>query len=415
MKTDKGTVAMKYRISSSRHCLVMVMLSLAAASSNVYAESDYQALQNEVQALRQELSELRALVKQQSASQEDVKSLRQEVKATSRAQSEATNADSVAHIAGYAAVGLTDRSQSGGSAFSVASFNPIFHFLYKDIALAEAELEIAAAPDGTTETKLEYASIDIFLNDNTTLVAGKILSPLGYFRQNLHPAWVNKFPSITPGFGEGQAAPSSEVGLGVRGGYPLGEGKKLKYALYVGNGPELEVDGSEIHGIESDGYTRDVDHRKVVGGRIGLVPLPRLELGISAADGGVGLEGEPDRSYRVLGTDVGYQWKQLDLRAEYISQRVGDLATSVAPDGGTWKAWYGQASYKFLPTKWEGVLRYGKYISPHADQRQEQWAVGVNYLWGPSVMAKLGYEFNQGLAGENTDANRWLLQFAYGF
>jgi hypothetical protein len=393
----------------------MAALGVTVISCNAYAEGDYQALQNEVQALRQELSELRALVKQQSAAQEEVKSLRQEVKATSRAQSEAANTDTVSHIAGYAAVGLTDRSQSGGSAFNVASFNPIFHVLYRDIALAEAELEIATAPDGTTETKLEYASIDLFLNDSTTLVAGKFLSPLGYFRQNLHPAWINKFPSIAPGFGEGQAAPASEVGLGVRGGYPFGEGKKLKYVLYVGNGPELEVEDGEIHGVESDGFTRDVDRRKVIGGRIGLVPLPRLEMGLSAAGGGVGLEGESDRGYRVLGADVGYQWKQLDLRAEYISQRVGDLATSVAPQGGTWKAWYGQGSYKLLPTKWEGVLRYGKFESPHADQRQEQWAMGVNYLWGPNVMAKLGYEFNQGLAGEDTDANRWLMQFAYGF
>ena len=53
------------------------------------------------------------------------------------------NADTVAHIAGYAAVGLTDRSQNGSSALNAASFNPIFHVLYKDIALAEAELEIA--------------------------------------------------------------------------------------------------------------------------------------------------------------------------------------------------------------------------------------------------------------------------------
>ena len=166
---------MKYRINRSRHFSAMVMLGLAAASSNAYAEGDYQALQNEVQALRQELSELRALVKQQSAAQDEVKNLRQEVKATSHAQSEAANADSVAHIAGYAAIGLTDRSQSGGSAFSVASFNPIFHFLYKDIAMAEAELEIAAAPDGTTETKLEYVSIDIFLNDNTTLVVDALI------------------------------------------------------------------------------------------------------------------------------------------------------------------------------------------------------------------------------------------------
>ena len=405
---------MRYRMNRVRP-LAVAMLGAAAFSSSAYAEGDYQALQNEVQMLRQELAELRALVKQQSAAQEEVKSLRQEVKTTSRAQAEAANADTVAHIAGYAAVGLTDRSQNGSSAFNAASFNPIFHVLYKDIALAEAELEISAAPDGTTETKLEYASIDLFLNDNTTLVAGKFLSPLGYFRQNLHPAWINKFPSIAPGFGEGQAAPSSEVGLGVRGGYPFGEGKKLKYALFVGNGPELEVEDGEIHGVESDGYTRDVDRRKVVGGRIGFIPMPRLELGVSAAGGGIGLSAEPDRSYRVLGTDVGYQWKRLDLRAEYISQRVGDLAASAAPQGGTWKAWYGQASYKLLPTKWEGVVRYGKYISPRTDQRQEQWALGVNYLWGPNVMAKLGYEFNQGLAGEDTDANRWLLQFAYGF
>lgn len=409
---------MRYVMNKLRY-LAPALLGMAAASSHAYAEEgDYQTLQNEVQALRQELIEMRAILKQQnasSASQEEVKSLRKEVEATSREQSSAANADTVAHIAGYAAVGLTDRSSNGSSAFNSASFNPIFHVLYRDIALAEAELEIKAAPGGTTETKLEYASIDVFLNDYTTLVAGKFLSPLGYFRQNLHPAWINKFPSISPGFGEGQAAPSSEVGLGVRGGYPFGDGKKLKYALYIGNGPELEVESGEIHRIESDGYTRDVDRRKVVGGRIGFVPLPKLELGISAAGGGVGIKGESDRSYRVLGTDASYQWKQFDLRAEYLSQRVGDLATSTAPQGGTWKAWYGQVSYKLLPTKLEGVVRYGKFMSPQADQRQEQWALGVNYLWGPNVMAKLGYEFNQGLAGKATDANRWLLQFAYGF
>ena len=307
---------MKNKTSRSRYLVGATLLGIAVASGNTYAESDYQALQSEVQALRQELSDLRALVKQQSAAQEDVKNLRQEVKATSRAQSEAVNTDTVAHIAGYVAVGFTDRSESGSSAFSQVSFNPIFHVLYRDIALVGAEFEVATAPDGSTETKLEYGAIDLFLNDYTTLVAGKFLSPLGYFRQNLHPAWINKFPSIAPGFGEGQAAPSGDVGLGVRGGYPVGEGKKLKYAFYVGNGPELEVEDGEIHAIESDGYTRDIDRRKVMGGRIGFVPMPKLELGISAAGGGVGITGESDRSYRVVGTDVGYQWKQLDLRAD---------------------------------------------------------------------------------------------------
>lgn len=93
---------MKYHISRSRYLIGAALFGMAAVSGNAYAnaESDYQALQSEVQALRQELSDLRALVKQQSAAQEDVKSLRQEVKATSSAQSEAVNADTVAHILG---------------------------------------------------------------------------------------------------------------------------------------------------------------------------------------------------------------------------------------------------------------------------------------------------------------------------
>ncbi len=396
------------------HYLVLAISGIFVAFSNAYAE-DNPTLQDEVQALKKEVAELRAIVKQQSAAQEEVQSLRKEVKATSRAQSEWNNAESTAHLAGYSAVGYTDRKQPGGSAFNTVSFNPIFHFLYRDIALIEAELEVAAAADGTTETKLEYGSIDIFLNDYATLVAGKFLSPLGNFRQNLHPAWINKFPSVPTGFGEDQAALASEIGFGVRGGYLFGGDKKIKYALYVGNGPELEVDAGEIRGIKSDGFARDVDRRKVVGGRIGLVPLPKLEFGFSAAGGGVGLAAESDRSYRVLGTDVAYQWKHLDLRGEYISQKVGDLASSAASRGGSWKAWYGQAAYKFLPSKWEGVLRYGKYQTPHADQSQRQWALGVNYLWGPQVLVKLGYEFNQGLTGTQTDANRWLLQLAYGF
>lgn len=389
-----------------------VLLGILVASVPAFAATDNPSLQEEVQALRKEVAELRALVKQQSAAQAE---MQQEVKATSRAQSEWTNAESSFHVAGYAAAGYTDRNQAGGSGFNVASFNPIFHFQYRDIALAEAELEVALKPDGETETKLEYGSIDIFLNDYMALVAGKFLSPLGQFRQNLHPAWINKFPSIPPGFGEDQAAPAGEVGLGLRGAYGLSEERKVKYALHVGNGPELEVNAGEIEGIKSDGFARDVDRSKVVGGRLGFVPLPRLEMGLSAAGGGVGISGESERSYRALGADISYQGKQLDLRAEYIGQRVGDLASSSAPVGGIWKAWYGQAAYRLPGTKWEGVMRYGKYDSPHASQRQKQWGLGLNYLWGPNVMAKLGYELNRGLAGEATDANRWLLQFAYGF
>ena len=56
-------MAIKYQISRSRCLIGATLLGMAAVSGNAFAESDYQALQDEVQAFRQELSDLRVLVK----------------------------------------------------------------------------------------------------------------------------------------------------------------------------------------------------------------------------------------------------------------------------------------------------------------------------------------------------------------
>ena len=74
-----------------------------------------------------------------------------------------------------------------------------------------------------------------------------------------------------------------------------------------------------------------------------------------------------------------------------------------------------QAAYQFAPAKWEGVLRYTDFDSPHASQQEEQIALGLNYLIAPSALVKLAYEFNDGLSGTPNDADRWLVQFAYGY
>jgi hypothetical protein len=97
-------------------------------------------------------------------------------------------------------------------------------------------------------------------------------------------------------------------------------------------------------------------------------------------------------------------------------QDVADASTSVAPEGGKWESWYVQSAYKIgASANWEGVLRYTDFNSPHADESQEQWALGVNYLVTPNALIKVGYELNDGLGGEVTDADRWLIQVAYGY
>ena len=382
-------------------------------------------LEEQVSALTDQLGELSAEL-DEAKNGEGLDGLRKDVEANkvaiqaTQSATTFTDATSVTHLSGYASADYVN-VEDGPSAF-IANFNPMFHFLYDDKILWEAELEVVVEENGDTEVGIEYTTVDWFLNDNLTLIAGKFLSPIGNFRQNLHPSWINKLPSAPPGFGHDGAAPISEVGVQLRGVAPMGN-SRLNYAFFLGNGPKIEGEDGEIHAIEAEGFASDPDDEKVFGGRVAFLPIPSLELAVSGATGdaavveddGIDVEGDPKRGYQVLGFDASYQWNNLDLRGEYVKQEVDPSPLSIAPEGGVWETWYAQAAYKFADGKWEGVARYTDFQSPHADDTQEQLALGINYLITPSAFLKFGYESNKGESGEITDADRWILQIAYGY
>jgi len=309
--------------------------------------------------------------------------------------------------------------------------------------MLESELEFQVAPSGETSVEMEYLTIDYFLNDYVALVAGKFLSPVGQFRQNLHPSWINKLASAPPGFGHDGAAPTSDVGLQARGGFQIGS-IFANYAAYVSNGPELVAaleDGEfELEGIAAEGFGSDADGEKVFGGRFGLLPLAGLEIGISAATGkatvtsieaegphgaageldpedpGFDLHGEQARNYDVFGLDFVWGLGNLQFRGEYIKTKVGATTGGVtASPGATWSSWYTQAAYLIPQTKIEPVIRYTNFNSPSVAKDQTQWGLGLNYLISSNVIAKVTYEFNDGVPGSMADINRWLFQLAYGF
>lgn len=278
---------------------------------------------------------------------------------------------------------------------------------------------------------LEYLTIDWFINDYMVLVGGKFLSPIGQFRQNIHPSWINKLPSAPPGFGHDGAAPLTDVGFQLRGGFPIGN-IRTNYAVYVSNGPELKAefeDGEyELDGVEAEGFGADRDGEKVVGGRLGIIPFAGFELGLSAASGKATvtsvedgdsslLSDEGARDYDVIGADFNWQYKAFNLRGEYIETEVGADTGSgtAASEGATWETWYTQGAYRFNQSKWELVARYADFDSPHNSQDQQQWAIGTNYLFTNNFIGKLSYEFNDGQAGSDADQDRFLFQMAYGF
>jgi hypothetical protein len=333
-------------------------------------------------------------------------------------------------MAGYADVGFTDSESDDGS-FNVGTFSPIFHYQYRDLVLLESELEFEVGEDGETETNLEYLTIDWFINDYMTLVGGKFLSPIGQFRQNLHPSWINKLPSAPPGFGHDGAAPLSDLGFQLRGGFPIGA-IRTNYAIYVSNGPELIAeleDGEfELDGVEAEGLGSDRDGELVVGGRLGIIPFAGFELGLSAASGKATVtsiedgdssllsDDEGARDYDVIGADFNWQYRAFNLRGEYVETEVGATNSgTAASESATWEAWYTQGSYRLNQSKWELVTRYTDFDSPHSSQDQEQWAMGINYLLTSSFIGKLSYEFNDGQTGSDADQNRVLFQMAYGF
>jgi len=241
---------------------------------------------------------------------------------------------------------------------------------------------------------------------------------VGYFRQNLHPSWINKLPNAPSGFDHDQAAPASDVGVGARGGFRLGGSPRyLNYAAYMANGPILQIDGDEIVGIETEGQTSNDDGKFVYGGRVGILPIPGLEIGLSGAIGNVAGEDESDatRDYDVYGADFAYQLNRLRLRGEFIEQKVGSDASSAVPESADWTAWYAQAAYHFQPTHWEGVLRYSDYDSPQDREDQKQFAIGINYLLSANAMAKFAYDFNDGKNGSTAGDDGFQVQFAYGF
>ncbi len=404
--------------------------------SILLADANYDALKAQVENLAAQLEEVqKALTLSQQGQAEPASARTEEIVALKKdidVAAEWRTPNSLIHLAGYTDVGYMNGDNDDGS-FTSGMFAPIFHFQYRDIVMLEAELEFELSPDGETEVTMEYVTLDYFINDYVTLVGGLFLSPLGQFRQNLHPSWINKLPSAPPGFGHDGAAPTSNVGIQLRGAFPLG-GMRSNYAVYVGNGPELNSvfeDGEfELEGIEAEGFGADHDGEKVFGGRFAILPISSLEIGVSGATGKATvtglededtgeiteIEGETARDYDVIGADFSWTRKDLSIRGEYVRSKIGEIATGLtASEGGEWTSWYSQAAWRFPLTKFEAVLRYTDFDSPHASHDQQQWAFGLNYLITNSFIAKGAYEFNDGIEGSNANSDRLMLQLAYGF
>ena len=166
------------------------------------ADAVYEVLKAQVENLASQLEAVpKALARSQQGQAEQASARTEEIVTLKKdidVAAEWRTPNSLIHLAGYTDVGYVNGDNDDGS-FNVGMFSPIFHFQYRDIVLFESEVEMTLHPDGETEIGLEYLTLDYFIKDYAALVGGLFLSPIGQFRQNLHPSWINKLPSAPPG------------------------------------------------------------------------------------------------------------------------------------------------------------------------------------------------------------------------
>ena len=346
-----------------------------------------------------------------------------------------TSGESRLLLSGYATSTFINH-ENEKSTFAV-QFNPIFHFRLTDKLHFNSELEIGLergegegghGAGTTTEIEMEFATIDYLATDWLTLTAGQFLLPFNTFGTRLHPQWINKMASAPPiyrghGGGAGIIPVLNDVGIMASGGAPLwSEDSKFNYAVYLTNGwgRALHDEEEEEEELEDEldfifGTTADINNTKAVGGRIGFLPIPNLEVGgsfqTSRANG-------PDGRYHLVGMDALYWYEGLELRGESIwlsrDTREGDF--------DKW-GYYVQAAYrlKYLPTNGEAlggqlgrlepVVRWGQVLDAGPFNRQ-QLAFGMNYWLYDSVPIKFSYELNWDTIEPD---DRLFVQVSYGF
>jgi hypothetical protein len=328
------------------------------------------------------------------------------------------------HLAGFGDATFTDRNGSVSN-FSV-TFNPIFLWELSPKLLFEGRLEIEPSGSGTN-LQLEYAQLTYLLNDYIAFGAGEFLTPSNVFVERFEAQWINKLPDRPLAVYDG-ILPERSFGLQVRGGIPLGP-LRANYAFYVSNGPNLNVfDAARAGTLEFNNFSDNNDD-KAVGGRIGFLPLPGVEVGYGFEIAKPGTQGSSFAHVRSFLQSVDLNITRnsdllkgrIDLHAQYAWSEVdhavydptgdlgfGPLAFESKRDGG-----YAQIAYRptMVPVDFlrnlELILRWdhlGRAPSGLGAPQEERWTLGLDYWLAPNTALKLAYEWANPHGEPNTNA-----------
>ena len=296
------------------------------------------------------------------------------------------------------------------------------------------ELEIGLE-DGDTHIGMEFGNINYIMNDYLRVRGGKFLLPLGFWKEKMHPEWINKLPTPPLPYADEEhpVIPPADLGIDIRGAVPIGTffGRLavpmvLAYDFWVGNGPD-EKDGNIHFGTNYN----DNNNNKAFGGRVSFRPWPYREIGISGMRGqwnnnhhGGHVSSKKNLYYNALVFEWDWRlWKYFRFLGEYMwTQRDAvinpkeDIFSRNIFERGVWA----QASldmgltHTAILENFELIARYGNVDSDIHKRKCGQWSFGIDYYINNQMIVKASYDVNHGNVASTRNNTFWL-QWAYGY
>lgn len=385
------------------------------------APTDVAALKQEIESLKKQRAQD---VEENQLANDEIMKIVKDVQAQAKADSPG---EMKLLITGDAAVGF--QAVRGQPSTFFAGVAPRFLWEINDKIYFDAALDIAVERDdggnNVTAVDLKICSLNYLLNDYLTVGMGQFVAQFAAYHRYFDPSWIDKLPDDPLVFSDGGLAPSSVLGAYISGAYPLNRDMKVNYALYLSNGGELNFnDGSVNH----DNFA-DTNNNKAVGGRVGFLPMPELEVGYSiqygevqpatftSAPPGSTTFNSPHVDALLQAIDVNYVKSiepiggTLTLRTEWVFSHVGSTSApdgSTVLDGNDRSGGYAMvayrpslSSYKLL-RNFELIFRYDRMDLP-SDQaplsgqatHEQRFTTGLDYWIDAKTVVKVAYECDE--------------------
>jgi len=245
------------------------------------------------------------------------------------------------------------------------------------------ELNFETETDGNIGVDLERAQIGYTFSDAATVWLGRFHTPFGYMNTAFHHgSWISnalRRPAFLNFEDHDGILPVHTVG-GWLTGVAHGDGGKLLYDVYMGN-------GQRISGGVIDMRNAGNDHgQQIAGGRLGYRwtagAAEGLEFGVHGFSSKIGDDQVPEHNTRVRVVG-GYGVYDTD-RWEHIFEIYLFNNKDVSGNTGSHKSTAGFAQFAYRATFGVPYLRYERASLQQADQYFAQQTFGASY-WRAAI------------------------------